>query len=256
MNGRPQHSWGGTITVNPLRSRIVDRVAPEVGLEAVHRAAVEVDDRSRRVDHRGERGRPAPPAPPRREGPPRERRAAARAGGCRAPSLPSIGPCRFLRPMLASGASGTPKRASRSVSLMSRLREARARARRRSSARARLFVSAMSTPCGQARVQMPQPEQRSTVRSGEASCDRWTAEALRLRADVLRPREGIGHAGDRADRGADVALHAGVGRVRRELARRRVVDRIMPPPPAGEARERAARWALASATPSPQRWSR
>src|SRR5688572_33105791 len=56
----------------------------------------------------------------------------------------------------------------RSVSLMSLLGKLDPRSATMA-ARARLFVSAISTPCGQARVQIPQPEHRSTVRSGESS---------------------------------------------------------------------------------------
>ena len=87
------------------------------------------------------------------------------------------------------------------------------------------------------------------------AADARLAEALRLRTDVLWAREVIGHARDRADRRAHVALDAGVGAEGREVARRGIVEGH-----AATARfdtsDAAARCALASATPSPHRSSR
>ena len=93
-----------------------------------------------------------------------------------------------------------------------------------SSARARLFISAIFTSAGQAVVHVPQPEHQSTVASGDSSDatpgpaggeERREPEALGLRPDVLRAREEVGDPGDRADGVADVALQAFVGRQRR-----------------------------------------
>ena len=50
------------------------------------------------------------------------------------------------------------------------------------------------------------------VRAGLRGGERRDPEALRLRPDVLWPWEEVGHPGDRADRRADVALEAFIGR--------------------------------------------
>ena len=162
MNGRPQHTCCGTIDGEPVPLEDGHRVLADARLEVVRRAAVEVGDGAR-----GIRARPAArSAPPRRfQVDENVRRANAASGPRRwTPSTfsPTQRASRLRRPMFASGASGTPRRASRSVSLMSRLRRLDPRFAT-IAARARLFVSAMSTPAGQARVQIPQPEHRSTV---------------------------------------------------------------------------------------------
>ena len=160
----------------------------------------------------------------------------------------------FLRPMLASGASGTPKRAMRSVSLMIRLR--RLDPRSLDDRGARPVVRLGDEHAGRAgpRADPAAGAEVDGVIRGVAA-DPGTAEALGLRTDVLRAGEVIGHARDRADGGAHVALDAGVGAERWELARGGVVEGH-----AATARfrasEAAARCALASATPSPHRSSR
>ncbi len=89
------------------------------------------------------------------------------------------------------------------------------------------------------------PAARAQVDRAVGRCpfDGWSAEALGLRAHVLRPGKGVGDAGDRADRGAHVALDARVGRVLRELARCRVMELMLRRPRAGRATgPRGARW--------------
>ena len=139
------------------------------------------------------------------------------------------------------------------MSLISRLRSDVPRSST-IAARARLFVSAIRTPAGQARVQMPQPEHRSTVRSGEAA---WT-DGPRKRCACGPTYFGPGKASVTRLTGQTVVhtLHLMQASVLNGGKSRAAASwNVMPRPSLADS-ARAARWALASATPSPQRCSR
>ena len=179
---------------------------------------------------------------------------------------------RFRRVQFASGVNGAPNLPSRSVWLISQSRS-RGRCPARIEARARLLTSAILTPAGQAVVHQPQPEHQSTVRSGVCTCmpsrlighRGGEPEALGLRTHVLGAREPIVDPRDRAHLVADVALEALVGRQPDGLVERLLHDRGDRHRTASALRlerfgfealptmDAAARQALASATPSPQR---
>ena len=229
------------------------RVPAKVGLEPVHRAAVEVDDGALRIGSRRKVNGPIRSSPPCAE-------RAARERGERAATVDAEGllphPAREAvaqaevgkrrqrvgaQPDEQVGVADEPV-ADRGAALGDD-RRACPVVRLRDEDPGR--TGARADPA--ARAQVDGAVRRAPVRRG-------AAEALRLRADVLGPGEGIGHAADRTHSGAHVALDAGVGAEGRELPGRRVREGHAAARP--RARARAARWAVARATPSPHRSSR
>ena len=249
----------------------VDRGKRDVGLVVVRRAAVEQHDCPIR---RRLGGGIAPPGPD------------AATAAC-AKRTPAAGPDDGSRPPTRSASGSSPSAATSSRSARSRPR----RARRGRSGPAASRGTAAAGPPGAAPGHGCS-SRRSSRRPGRRSCRRHSRstsrrsrpanssdatpgaagarsvcepEPLGLRPDVFRAREGVGDAGDRADRVADVALQAVVGRqadfecARLEhevLDRHRTRDLAAPPAVASTADPpsvAAARRPLAIATPSPHR---
>ena len=167
MNGRPQHSWRGTMTLNPLRSRTAPRRGRGRARSRSPRSRGSRRRSSRDRARLAARGATAPP-PPRAEGPARERR---------------------QRPAPMDPEDFSPiHRASRSGAEVGEWRERVADADHEIGvadepvAEARAAVGddrgagavvrlGDEHACGHARVQIPQPEHRSTVRSASLGDD-------------------------------------------------------------------------------------
>ena len=179
---------------------------------------------------------------------------------------------RLRRVQFASGVNGAPNLPSRSVWLISQSRN-RGRCPARIEARARLLTSAILTPAGQAVVHQPQPEHQSTVRSGVCTCrpsrligtgaarrKRWACGPTYFGPGNRSSTRATGHTSLQMLHLRHSSVDSPTVSWRASSTTAAIV--IARPPPCARARfgfdgpplrDAAARQALASATPSPQR---